>query len=60
MNVNPNVTSATGSCGVNSSHLVLAAGPVSLVFIFTNVSLQGCVAPAVATATTLKSVYLEL
>ncbi|XP_061642561.1 lysosome-associated membrane glycoprotein 2 isoform X1 [Phyllopteryx taeniolatus] len=36
MNLDPNVTRASGSCGVNSSELVLASNDMTVVLTFTN------------------------
>ncbi|XP_068181297.1 lysosome-associated membrane glycoprotein 2 isoform X2 [Antennarius striatus] len=36
MNLDPNVTTAHGLCGVNISDLVLVSGPLTLMFTFTN------------------------
>ena len=38
MNLEPNGTNASGTCGVNSSQLVLSNPTATLVFTFVNVS----------------------
>lgn len=38
MNLDPNDTKVTGSCGVNSTELTLLSNTMSLTFTFTNVS----------------------